>query len=205
MITTFNKRLKTTYRFKKKKKCSHDFSCSKKKEPTLPHVMLSLLYPDPLPFSVHPQEGSLHTRLCTVVRIAEAGTSGMVTSSNTAVRLPSADPRGSCWPSSHASHDKSQHGDFCKSIAERTWMLSNPIQAKGQICKWCCPPGISNTKLYHFEPLQPPDKDPTAFKQCQFKPTQTLTTLKRRTKRDLSHAGCFYWMDKGSTQSVTEY
>lgn len=65
-----------------------------KKKASLPHAMLSLQFPDPLPFSVHPQEVSLRTRLCSVAQIAEAGASGMATSPNTAVRLPSADPGG---------------------------------------------------------------------------------------------------------------
>lgn len=122
------------------------------KKASLPHAMLSLLFPDPLPFSVHPQEVSLCTRRCTVAQIAEAGASGMVTSPNTAVRLPSADPGVSRRQPSHASY-KSQHGNFCKSIAEYTWMLSNPIQAKGQLCKSCCTLGISSTKLCHVKPI----------------------------------------------------
>lgn len=62
-------------------------------------------------------------------------------------------PRGLHHQSSHASYDKSQHGNFCKSIAEYTWMLSNAIRAKGQICKWRCPLGISSTKQCHFKPI----------------------------------------------------
>lgn len=69
------------------------------KKASLPHATLSLLFPDPLPFSVHPQEVSLGARLCTVAQIAEAAASGMV-SPNTAGRLRSADPEGRMYPTS---------------------------------------------------------------------------------------------------------
>lgn len=66
-----------------------------RKKPLLPHAMLSLLFSDPLPFSDHPQEVRLYTRLCTVAQTAEAGASGRVTSPNTALQLPSPDSAGS--------------------------------------------------------------------------------------------------------------
>lgn len=46
-----------------------------KKKPLLPHAMLSLLFSDPLPFSDHPQEVSLYTRLYIIAQTAEAETS----------------------------------------------------------------------------------------------------------------------------------
>lgn len=61
----------------------------------------------------------------------------------------------------------SQRGRSCRSIAEYTWMLSNPIHAKGQICKYYCTEGISSTKYVTT------NKDPTTFKEtlrnvCRF-------------------------------------
>lgn len=155
--------------------------------------MLFLLFPDPLPFSVHPQEGSLRTSSDSVL---EHKQQRLVRLEWLQVQTQLYDSRGpthggggvtppvlACilWQVPAREH-------FCKSRAECTWMLSNPIQGRGQICKWCCPLGISSTKLCQFKPIcnciqrsiQPPRNDSWILKQLHEAP----------------------WMDKGKIHDL---
>lgn len=138
VIITFNKPLKTAWNFKTLSRLFWQ-----QEKASLPHAMLSLLFPDPLPFSVHPQEVSLRARL-----YRSTNSRGWCVWNGYKSKHSCTTPE--CWPrGSHASY-KSQHGNFCKSVAEYPWMLSNPIQDKGQICKLCCTLGNSSTKLLYF-------------------------------------------------------